>query len=108
LTTLHELEDGGHYYDLLQDEDLIHILTKLPNEAEGSAITAYDQDMSAFFIMQQLNKCIQSPSDFMYEVTGKGRRTIIDVDGKQVPITRNAYDPSNAGQSSSTGICLTE
>jgi hypothetical protein len=32
----------------------------------------------------------------MYEVTSEGRRTIIDVDGNIVLISRNAYDPSNA------------
>jgi hypothetical protein len=95
LTTLHELEDGGHYYEPLPDDELIRILTKLPNEAEGSAITQYYQEMSVF-IMQQLNECIQSPLAFMYEVTGEGRRSIIDVDGKKVLITRDAYDPSNA------------
>jgi hypothetical protein len=59
LTVLHELEDGSHYFDPRPDIKLIRILTKLPNEAEGSDITQYDQEMSVF-IMQQLNECLKS------------------------------------------------
>jgi hypothetical protein len=97
LTTLHELEDGSHYFDPLSDIDLARILTKLPNEVEGTEITEYDQEMSVF-IMQQMNECLQSPTAFMYEVSSEGRKLILDVDGNRVPIERNAYmyDPSNA------------
>jgi hypothetical protein len=95
LTTLHELEDGSHYFDSLSDIELTRILTKLPNEAEGTDITEYDQEMSVF-IMQQMNECLQSPTAFMYEVSSEGRKLILDVDGNRVPIERNAYDPSNA------------
>ncbi len=45
LTTLHELEDRSHYFDPFSDFDLARILTKLPNEAEGTEITEYDQEM---------------------------------------------------------------
>ena len=93
LTTLHELEDGSHYFEPLSDTELIRILTKLPNEAEGLEITQYDQEMSVF-IMQQLNECIQTPTAYMYEVQSEGRRTILDVDGNRVPFERKAYDPS--------------
>jgi hypothetical protein len=95
LTTLHELEDGSHYFDPISDIELTRILPKLPNEAKGSDITQYDQEMSVF-VMQQLNECLQSPTAFMYEVSSEGRRTILDVDGNRVPISRNAYDSSNA------------
>jgi len=46
--------------------------------------------------MQQMNECLQAPSSFMYEFSTEGRKIILDVDGNKVPITRNAYDPSNA------------
>jgi hypothetical protein len=95
LTTLHKLEDGSHYFDPLPDIALTRILTKLSNEAEGSDITQYHQEMSVF-IMQQMNECLQSPTAFMYEVSSEGRRTILDVDGNRMPISRNAYDLSNA------------
>jgi hypothetical protein len=32
----------------------------------------------------------------MYEFSTEGRKIILDIDGNKVPITRNAYDPSNA------------
>jgi hypothetical protein len=32
----------------------------------------------------------------MYEASIEGRRMILDVNGNRVPITRDAYDPSNA------------
>jgi hypothetical protein len=89
------MEDGNHYFDPLSDIKLTRILTKLPNEAEGSDITEYDQEMSVF-IMQQVNECLQSPTAFMYEVQSEGRRIILDVDGNRVPFERKAYDPSNA------------
>ena len=73
LTTLLELEDGSHYFDPLSDFDLARILTKLPNEAEGTEITEYDQEMSVF-IMQQMNECLQPPTAFMYEVSSEGRK----------------------------------
>ncbi len=95
LTTLHEQEDGTHYFEPLPDTELTRILTKLPNEGKGLEITQYDQEMSVF-IMQQLNECIQSPTAFMYEVQSEGRRLILDVDGNRVPFERKVYDPSNA------------
>jgi hypothetical protein len=55
LTTLHELEDGSRYFDPLSDNELTRILTKLPNEAEGTDITQYDQEMSVF-IMKHINE----------------------------------------------------
>jgi hypothetical protein len=95
LTILHEDEDGSPHFDPLSDFELARILTKLPNEAEGTEITEYDQNMS-IFIMQQMNECLQAPSSFMYEFSTEGRKIILDIDGNKVPITRNAYDPSNA------------
>jgi hypothetical protein len=79
--------------ELLADEVLARILTKLPHEGDPH-VNDFDRNMSDFMI-NQINSCFTQAEDFIYEVMSGTKKLLLDVYGNLIPYERNAYDASN-------------
>jgi len=79
--------------ELLADEVLARILTKLPHEGDPH-VNDFDRNMSDFMI-NQINSCFTQAEHFIYEVMSGTKKLLLDVYGNLIPYERNAYDASN-------------
>jgi hypothetical protein len=65
--------------ELLADEVLARILTKLPHEGDPH-VNDHDRNMSDFMI-NQINSCFTQAEHFIYEVMSGTKKLLLDVYG---------------------------